>query len=91
MFIPNKPDKYGMKLVMMCDASCYYMVYAIPYLGKGSVPQGVPAADHFVEALVQSVKGSNRNITMDNWFTSVPVIEKLKNEYNLTVVGTVKK
>ncbi|XP_068229423.1 uncharacterized protein, partial [Palaemon carinicauda] len=32
MYIPNKPAKYGIKLVMACDADTFYMCNAIPYL-----------------------------------------------------------
>lgn len=34
MYIPNKPVKYGMKIVMVCNASTKYMLDASPYLGK---------------------------------------------------------
>ncbi|XP_066937150.1 uncharacterized protein [Macrobrachium rosenbergii] len=34
MFIRNKPAKYGIKLVMLCDADSAYMCNAIPYCGK---------------------------------------------------------
>ncbi|KAK3861560.1 hypothetical protein Pcinc_032472 [Petrolisthes cinctipes] len=37
MYIPNKPAKYGLKIVMMCDVDSHYMCNAIPYLGKGTV------------------------------------------------------
>ncbi|XP_064092988.1 uncharacterized protein LOC135205778 [Macrobrachium nipponense] len=35
MYIPNKPAKYGIKLVMACDAKTFYMCNAIPYLARG--------------------------------------------------------
>lgn len=91
MYIPSKPDKYGLKILMMCDNSSKYMVSAVPYVGKGSTPPNMPAADHFVNKLTASIKGSNRNVTMDNWFCSVPLVEKMLKEDNLTVVGTVRK
>lgn len=49
MFIPSKPDKYGLKLVAMCDES-KYRLNAMPYLGKGSVPQDENAGAYFVES-----------------------------------------
>lgn len=36
MYIPSKPNKYGIKIIMMCDNSTKYMISAIPYCGKGS-------------------------------------------------------
>ncbi|KAJ4449518.1 hypothetical protein ANN_00918 [Periplaneta americana] len=68
------------------------MFNAMPYLGKNIAPANQPLADFFVKALTRSVYGTNRNITMDNWFTSIPLAsELLKTPYNLTIVGTLRK
>ena len=91
MFIPNKPAKYGIKIVMICDHGTNYMINAIPYLGKGTTPAQQPASVYFTEKLIETIKNSNRNITMDNWFTSIPLAQKLLNDYGLTMVGTVRK
>jgi len=34
MYIPSKPTRYGIKIVMMCDNSLKYVIDAVPYLGK---------------------------------------------------------
>lgn len=92
IYIPNKPAKYGIKIVMLCDSSSKYMIDASPYLGKGTNTNGLPLATHFVRELTKSVQGSNRNITMDNWFTSIPLADELlKEPYNLTIIGTLRK
>lgn len=91
MYIPSKPNEYGVKIIMMCDNATKYMISALPYCGKGTVPTNEPAANYFVERLISSVKGSNRNITMNNWFTSVPLTQKLLADYKLTVIGTIKR
>ena len=91
VYMCNKPNKYGLKIVMICDNATKYMIKAIPYLGKGTTPEGRAVADYFVEQLVGEMRGSHRNITMDNWFVSVPLVKKLYNDYGLTVVGTIKK
>lgn len=90
MFLPNKPAKYGLKLVAMVDASTYYLLDAIPYTGKGSSPPTEPAASYFVKHLVQSIENTNRNVTFDNWFTSIPLVSDLRKK-GLTVVGTIRK
>ncbi|GBP02746.1 PiggyBac transposable element-derived protein 4 [Eumeta japonica] len=38
MYIPNKPAKYGIKKVMLCDSGTKYMVDAIPYLDRLEMP-----------------------------------------------------
>ena len=40
--------------------------------------------------LVKSIEGSNRNVTADNWFTSMEVINELQKR-GLTYVSTIKK
>lgn len=36
-------------------------------------------------------QGSNRNITMDNWFTTIPLANALlKDPYNMTLLGTIR-
>lgn len=91
MYIPSKPTRYGIKIVMMCDNATKYVIDSIPYLGKGTVPNGQVAADFYVKNLVKSIKGSNCNLTMDNWFCNVPLIQSLLHDDKLTVIGTIKK
>lgn len=88
VYISSKPDKYGMKIIAICDAKTYYMFDAIPYIGKGT--EAKTAAD-YVTKLAESIKGSGRNITFDNWFTSVPLADLLLKDYNLTCIGTLRK
>ncbi|CAD7081572.1 unnamed protein product [Hermetia illucens] len=75
---------------MMCDCNSKYMTNAIPYIGKGTVPEGLGAGEYFITKLVETVKIRNRDITMDNWFTSLPLLKKLRTEYELKAIGTLK-
>lgn len=91
IYIPNKPDKYGIKFPMMCDATSKYMIDADPYIGKSTNTGGVPLGEFYVKKLSQTIHGSNRNITCDNWFTSIPLAKSLlQKPYNLTLVGTIR-
>lgn len=91
MYIPNKPAKYGVKLEMMCDSGTRYMIDSMPYLGKGTNTGGAPLGEYFVKELTRSIHGTNRNVTMDNWFTSVPLAKQLLQQpYKLTLVGTLR-
>ncbi|KAL7635293.1 UNVERIFIED_CONTAM: hypothetical protein RMT77_014360 [Armadillidium vulgare] len=38
MYIPNKPAKYGIKIVLANDTKSKYLLGAIPYLGKLGTP-----------------------------------------------------
>lgn len=92
IYIPNKPNKYGIKIIMVCDVATKYVVNASPYLGKSTKTNGVPLANYFVELLTRPVWGTNRNITMDNWFTNIPLGNKLlEAPFKLTIVGTLRK
>ncbi|XP_039280831.1 piggyBac transposable element-derived protein 4-like [Nilaparvata lugens] len=90
MYIPNKPAKYGLKLVMLCNSNGY-LINAIPYTGKKMNTGGQPQAAFFVEKLSETIQGSNRNITVDNWFSSVPLFNDMLSKYNLTMVGKKNK
>lgn len=91
MYIPNKPNKYGIKIPMMCDSGTNYMVNAMPYIGKATNTDGLPLGEYYLKELSRPIHGTNRNITCDNWFTSIPVAKSLLLEpYKLTVVGTVR-
>lgn len=47
--------------------------------------------EYFVNELTQPMYNSNRNVTMDNWFTSVSLTtELLKSPYKLTITGTLR-
>lgn len=51
MYIPNKPAKYGIKIVMMCDSGTYYMIDAMPYMGKGTNTGDLPLGDFFCKRI----------------------------------------
>lgn len=92
MYMPKKPAKYGLKIMMVCDVETKYMVNAAPYTGKGSTPRNVSVAEYFVKTLTEPLHGSNRNVTMDNWFTSVPLANNLLlPPYKLTILGTIRR
>lgn len=91
MYIPNKPSKYGIKILMMCDSGTKYMINGMPYLGRGTQTNGLPLGEYYVKELSKPLHGSCRNITCDNWFTSIPLAQSLLQEpYKLTMVGTVR-
>jgi len=93
MYIPNKPAKYGIKIFAVCDAINFYTSNLEIYAGVQ--PDGPfkldNSASSVVKRLVQTFRNTGRNITTDNWFTSVPLAIDLFNNYKLTLVGTIRK
>lgn len=78
MYNSKKPAKYGLKIIMICDVGSKYMLIAESYLGKHSTQRGIPISEQFVKKLTTSFHESNRNLTMDNWFTSILLVNQLK-------------
>ena len=89
-YIPSKPAKYGIKIWWCCcDAETSYPLKGEVYLGKQpdqlrEVGQGA----HVVKELVAPWYRSGRNVTADNFFSSIPLAEDLL-ENGLTYVGTI--
>ncbi|KAJ4425683.1 hypothetical protein ANN_27879 [Periplaneta americana] len=49
----------------------------------------MPFGEFYVKELTKTLRGSNRNITVDNWFTSVKLADDLLKD-KLTLVGTIR-
>ncbi|KAJ8931810.1 hypothetical protein NQ314_015206 [Rhamnusium bicolor] len=92
-YIPSKSNKNGIKIFALSDAKMYYTMNLEVYVGQQ--PDGPYKVSNspncIVERLCGQFKGSGRNLTIDNWFTSVPLVEKLYKEYTITVIGTIGK
>jgi len=89
-YIPNKPSKYGIKAYVLADSKTFYPVTSKIYTGAGTHPPGLPVPTQAVLDFVPSVSGTSRNITTDNYYTSIPLAMELKS-WKLTLVGTMKK
>ena len=75
---------------MVCDAKSHYMANAMPYPGKHTQPpHGISLAQYISELLLEPFSNSGRNVTGDNWFTSVPLIQNLYTEFKFTYIGTI--
>lgn len=97
VYMPNKPAKYGIKILLLVDAEKFYVYNAYIYFGKGADGFGLPEAEkklavptQSVLRLVKPIENTNRNVTADNWFSSVPLAELLLKK-GLTYLGTLKK
>ena len=89
-YIPNKPEKFGIKFWLLIEVESKYVVNLQPYLGaqEKESRQGVPLSQDVVLRLVSPVKSKGYNITTNNFFTSIALAEKLK-AIATNVLGTV--
>uniref|UniRef100_A0A8D0GYX9 PiggyBac transposable element-derived protein domain-containing protein n=1 Tax=Sphenodon punctatus TaxID=8508 RepID=A0A8D0GYX9_SPHPU len=91
-YMPSKPAKYGIKFWLCCDSKTSYVLNGDIYTGR---EEGAPVAHNLgrnvvMKLVVPNLEGSGRNITMDNFFTSVSLARELIPK-NLTLVGTMRK
>lgn len=98
MYMPKKPNKYGIKVQCLTDARTHYLLNAYIYTGKGCDGKCLTEQERknlliptqAVLTLAKPHLHSNRNITTDNWYSSVELSKELLKK-GLTTVGTLKK
>ena len=87
----TKPYKYDIKFWVLVDVETGYVVHIFPYLGKDDDRQtNQRLADHVVIKLVEPYLGKGRNITCDNFFTSMTHLRELKKK-RTSIVGTMNR
>lgn len=90
-FMSSKPDKYGQKFWMAVDKDANYIINAFPYLGKDDHrPNDERLGDWVVKKLIEPYINKGRNVTCDNFFTSLLLAGYL-NSKNTSIVGTVNR
>lgn len=76
----------------LCDALTFYTSNIEIYCGKQ--PNGPFALSNtpsnIVDRLIDPIENSGRNLTVDNWYPSVPLADNLLKR-KITLVGTLKK
>lgn len=92
-YIPSKPNKYGIKIYALTDAKMFYTFSLEVYVGQQyegpyKVDTGSVA---LVKRLCSLIDRSGRNITCDNFFTSIPLVDSLMRDHKLSVIGTIRK
>ena len=90
MFIPSKPGKYGIKIWSLCDSKNAYLFNCEIYTGKKNDNREKNQGENVVKTLTMPIYKSGRNVTMDNFFTTLNLSRYLL-EQNITIIGTVKK
>lgn len=86
-YMPNKPCKYGLEIKCLTDGATSYLYNAYLYTGKDSDGKGLTDEEkkllvptQCVLRLAKPIMKTNRNITADNYFSSVEVCLELKKK-----------
>lgn len=92
-YIPSKPNKYGIKIFALVDAKTFYTNNLEVYVGKQSPgPFEVDTRPlSLVQRLCEPISGTGRNLTTDNWFTSIELADELRINHRLSLLGTIRK
>lgn len=91
-YLPNKPKKYGIKVFALVDSRTFYLLKFEIYAGAqhDGPYKKVNTPFDIVQRLVEPIKGSGRNLTTDNWYSSIPLAKWLL-ENKITLTGTLRK
>lgn len=82
--IKKKTINTGIKMVLLVDASNMYVSNMDVIIDPSF------EAEYIVNKLVHHLSGSGKIIIMDSWYTSIPLIDKLKNEHHLFSIAALK-
>eukprot|EP00102_Acyrthosiphon_pisum_P019881 XP_016657091.1 PREDICTED: piggyBac transposable element-derived protein 4-like [Acyrthosiphon pisum] len=92
-YIPNKPNKYGIKIQALVDSRTFFISNMEVYVRTR--PDGPFKFENkpssIVKRMITPISKTGRNITIDNWYTSIPLVNELLENHNLTTVGTLRK
>ena len=77
-YLPMKPNKWGIKVWMLCDAETGYIVRFEIYTGKhGRLHPEKLLGEEVVELLMEGMQGLHHHAYFDRYFTSLRLVEDL--------------
>jgi hypothetical protein len=87
-YMPNKPQKWGLKIWCLADAVTKYVYDFSVYCGKILRPEGAPVvpptagglAHNVVMGLMEGLENRGHVVMMDNYFSSVGLFEELASK-----------
>lgn len=91
-YLPKKRNRFGIKLFVLCDVETGYIVDFIVYCGSETEIETVPNLGITGSVVVELLKDyffCNRELYVDNWYTSPRLFKYLK-EKGTYACGTVK-
>ncbi|XP_056157036.1 piggyBac transposable element-derived protein 4-like [Lampris incognitus] len=89
-YMGNKPDKFGIKFWLAADVHSKYMLNGAPYMGRDETRRGLLLGESVVLSLAAPYLEKGRNITTNNFFTSLRLANILQKK-KTSLVGTLGK
>ena len=90
-YMPNKPDKFGIKFWVLVDLVSKFVCNIIPYLGKGESKNANDLlGESVVKKLMEPLKDRGYFVTTDNFFTTHNLVYDLL-DMKTTFLGTVNR
>lgn len=87
-YMANKPDKFGIKFWVAAEVESKYFLNGSLYLGKDEQrPAGQLVGENVVLTLMEPFVDRGRNVTTDNFFTSLSLAKSLLRR-RTSLVGT---
>ena len=87
-FLPSKQSRFGLKGVIIADASTGYVLNTSIYTGKEGPAASKDLAMRVVLNLTEPYAHKGYRLFVDNWYTSVPLFLEL--ERSILACGTVR-
>ncbi|XP_022832069.1 piggyBac transposable element-derived protein 4-like [Spodoptera litura] len=91
-YIPNKRNRFGIKLFIMCDVKTKFIIEFIIYCGSRTEiddPNNLGITGAVVTNLLEGLTDENRRIYADNWYSSPKLYQYLHNRKTYAC-GTVR-
>jgi hypothetical protein len=89
-FMPNKPDKFGIKFWLLCEVESKYVCNGFPYLGKDNLrAKDEQLGESVVKRLMEPYLKKGYHVTTDNFFSSRKLALYLL-ENKTSFLGTLK-
>jgi hypothetical protein len=88
VYMPQKPNKYGMKLLILAESRTGYIWNFEVYHGK--YPEVDNSAAGAVKQLLDKLTNKGHTVYVDQFYTRVPLAEELATAHN-GLIGTIMK
>lgn len=85
----NKSNKYSIKIRALIDSRTFFNLNVdLTVETQSKVPFKF---ENIVKRMVNLISKTGQNIMINNWYTSIPLVNEMLEAHNFTVVGTLHK